>query len=543
MRLKSIIIKNKVFTVLTIIYLIWIAILILLAVIGPRVIVFYDALADPGLQDVSSQYSSVLPWYRYLVEPFAIIAFIFEYEFTWLLLVAIIYPFVRLFYVILRKKGRFRSDKYNQIRHVLTDIVYFTFKVFSITLLVILLIILIGFLIQGFFFVNRYFMLPIQIGIHLCFILLGIKVGYTLLKLFHSRLKLNLAKKIENNIRRESSKKTRITFNLKKELVFFSGIIFLLLGCNILLLSIQFPPHRIVPTTPLEDDEFLFDFHIHTTFSDGWLTPEERVIWYIEHGISGAAFSDHDNLRGARAAQDFVDKNGIDFVVWTAEEWTNHETDPEIHMNYFGLDEEIVPPESYTPGGPKAMNASDTISYVKANGGFITVNHYHYEPNPKGGMGAPYTLEQLRDWGVDGFEIINGGRYNDYEEIRDFCITNNLTCIAGSDIHTNEDLNTFIKLKLDDPNNKTIENIFKNLKNNTHEAVAIQFYPEIIDIPGDLTDLGLYVLEDFINYFLNVDAYQALSWIAWSSIFYSIFVLLYKKTKKVELKYLKFKIY
>jgi len=541
MHLKSFLLKNKVFSILTLIFSIWIIALVFLAVIGPRKIVFYDAL---GLNDVSSQYSSVLPWFRYIIEPFTIIAFIFEYEFTWLLPLLIIYPIIRVIYVFLRKKGKLYSKKYNQIRHILTDIIYFVFKVFSITLVVILLIILIGYLIQGFFFVNRYFMVPVQVGIHLCFLLTGIKVGYTLLKVFHPQLKLNLAGKIENNIRRARSKKTRFTYNFKKESVFFAGIIFLLLGTNIVLLSIQFPPHRIVPTTPLDDDEFLFDFHVHTSFSDGWLTPEERVLWYIEHGISGAAFSDHDNIRGARSAREFVEKNGLDFSVWIAEEWTNHETNPEIHINYFGLEEEIVPPESYTPGGPKVMNASELISYVKANGGFITVNHYHYELNPEGGFGTPYTLDQLRDWGVDGFEIINGGSYNRYSEIRQYCRNNSLICIAGSDIHTNEDLNTFIKLKLDDPANKTIANVFKNLRlgNNTHEAVAIQFYPDIVDIPGELTDLGFYVLEDFINYFLNIDAYQALSWIMWSSIFYIIFVLFYKKIKKVELEHLKHKI-
>ena len=539
MSLKSFLLKNKVFSIISLIFSIWMVVLVFLAVIGPRKIVFYDAL---GLIDVSSEYSSVLPWFRYIIEPFAIIAFIFEYEFTWLLLVIIVYPILRVIYVILRKSRRLNSRKYNQIRHVLTDFIYFVFKVFSITLVVILLIILIGYLIQGLFFVNRYFMVIVQIGIHLCYILMGIKVGYTLLKLIHPRLKLNLASKIENNVRRANSKKTRITYNLKKESVFFAGIVFLLLGTNIVLLSIAFPPHRIVPITPLDDDEFLFDFHVHTTFSDGWLTPEERVIWYIDHGISGAAFSDHDNIRGARLAREFVEKNGLDFIVWIAEEWTNHETSPEIHMNYFGLEEEIVPLESYTPGGPKAMNASEVISYVKANGGFITVNHYNYDTNPIGGFGAPYTLEQLRDWGVDGFEIINGGSYNKYTEIRQFCINNSLICIAGSDIHTNEDLNTFIKLKLDDPNNKTVANIFKNLKNNAHEAIAIQFYPDIVDMPGELKDLGLYVLEDFINYFLNIDAYQALSWIIWSFTIYVLLILFYKKIKKVELKRLVYKI-
>jgi len=532
MRLKSFLSKNKVFSILTLLFSIWIVILLVLAIIGTREIVFYDAL---GQIDISAEYSSVLPWLRYIIEPFAIIAFILEYEFTWLLLFLIIYPILRVIYVFSRKRGKLQSKKYNQLKHILNDIIYFAFKIFSITLVVILSIILIGYLFQRFFFVSRYFMVPVQVGIHLCFILLGIKVGYTLLKLIHPRLNLNLAGKIENNDRRAKSKNTRITYNLKKELVYFSGILFLLLGSNVILLSIQFPPHRIVPTTSLEDDEFLFDFHVHTTFSDGWLTPEERVLWYIEHGISGAAFSDHDNIRGALAAREFVENNGLNFTIWIAEEWTNHETDPEIHMNYFGLEEEIVPPESYTPGGPEVMNASELISYVKANGGFITVNHYHYELNPEGGFGTPYTLEQLRDWGVDGFEIINGGSYNKYEEIREFCINNSLICIAGSDIHTNEDLNTFTKLKLDDPSNKTIANIFKNLKNNTHETIAIQFYPKIVDFPGELTNLGFYVLEDLINYFLNIDTYQALSWIMWSSSIYLIFFLFYKKVKKADI--------
>ncbi len=532
MGLKSFLLKNKVFSVLSLLFSIWIVILLVLAVIGTREIVFYDAL---GQIDVSSEYSSVLPWLRYIIEPFAIIAFILEYEFTWLLLFLIIYPILRVVYVFLRKRGKLHSKKYNQLKHILNDIIYFAFKIFSITLVVILLIIVIGYLIQEFFFVSRYFMVPVQVGIHLCFILLGIKVGYTLLKLIHPRLNLNLAGKIENNNRRANSKNKRITYNLKKELVYFAGIIFLLLGSNVILLSIQFPPHRIVPTTSLEDDEFLFDFHVHTTFSDGWLTPEERVLWYIEHGISGAVFSDHDNIRGALAAREFVEKNRLDFIVWIAEEWTNHEPNPEIHMNYYGLEEEIVPPESYAVGGPRVMNASELIIYVKANGGFITVNHYHYEPNPEGGFGTPYTLEQLRDWGVDGFEIINGGSYNKYTQIRQFCLDNDLICIAGSDIHTNEDLNTFTKLKLDDPSNKTLENVFKNLKNNTHETIAIQFYPKIVDFPGELTDLGFYVLEDLINYFLNIDTYQALSWIIWSSSMYLIFYIFYKKVKKADI--------
>jgi len=189
------------------------------------------------------------------------------------------------------------------------------------------------------------------------------------------------------------------------------------------------------------------------------------------------------------------------------------------------------------------MNASDVINYVKANGGYITVNHYNVHDNPNGGIGVPYSLTQLRDWGVDGFEIVNSGSYSGkYVEIHDFCIANNLICMGGSDIHTNEDLNTFIKLKLADPTNLTFTNIFETLKNNTHEVIAIKHNPELVDFPGDLNDFGFYVLEDFINYIFNVDTYQALSWLIWSVIAYIILFLAYRKIKRVDLRLLKNKI-
>ena len=57
MRLKSFLLKNKVFSVLTLFFSVWIAILLVLAVIGTREIVFYDAL---GQIDISVEYSSVL---------------------------------------------------------------------------------------------------------------------------------------------------------------------------------------------------------------------------------------------------------------------------------------------------------------------------------------------------------------------------------------------------------------------------------------------------------------------------------------------------
>jgi len=536
MKIKSCIKNNKFFTSISLIFLIWFVFLVVLSIIGNRNVIFYDAL---GQVDVSSEYSSNLPLLRYIIEPYMAIAFILEYEFTWLILFFIFYPILRIIYLYLKKIGRISSKKYKYISYPLVDIISFSFKVLILVVFVIGMYILIGFSIQGYFFIGRYFMVPVQVGVHLAMILIVLKVAYILLNLFHPKLKLNLSKKFSHR-KIKRSKKFQL---IKRETIIYIGIGVLLLGTNIILISTPFQPHKIQPLIPLEDDEFLFDFHVHTIMSDGWLTVEERINWYLQQGISGAAFSDHDNIRGAKMAQKYVEEHNLDFTVFMAEEWTNNAPDPEIHMNYFGIAEEIVPLQSYSPSGPKAMNASEVIKYVKENGGYITVNHYNYDSNPNGGFGLPHSLEQLRDWGVDGFEIVNGGSYGGkYKEIRHFCITNNLICMGGSDIHTNEDINTFIKLKLANPTNLSITNIFETLKSNTHDVIAINLNPEKVDFPSDVNDFGFYVLEVFINYSLNMDVYQSLSWILWSGLVYLIFCFSYRKIKKVELEFLKHKI-
>ncbi|MBY9003367.1 MAG: hypothetical protein KGD73_05300 [Candidatus Lokiarchaeota archaeon] len=523
MNIKSLLTKNKWFTTITIGYLAWFSILLILLFNNVRQVTFYDTL---GQVDVSANYSSVFPVFRYVLEPFAIIAFILEMEFTWMFVFLMGYPIIRIVFVFARRKGNFKSRKLGLTLKIFRDVIEFSFKVLISAILIVLVIILIGFFIQGFFFVSRYFMIPIQIAVHFSIILIIIKTCYTVIKLIHPNLKLSYTKS-----KSKKPKRKKKDSQFKRELIYYVGIGVLLLGLNIVLISTPFSPHKVVPTIPLAEDEFLIDLHVHTVFSDGWLTPEERVLWYIEQGISIAAFSDHDNLRGGPIARKFVNDYNLDFTVLTAEEWTDHEND--IHINYYGIDEEIVPLESYTPGGPTAMNASDLIYYVKSNGGYITVNHYNYDPNPNGGNGVPYTLEQLRDWGVDGFEITNGGSYHGkYIQIRQFCLDNNLTCTAGSDIHINEDLNTFIKLRLVDPTNKSIDNIFRTLRNNTHEVVAIEFFPSVFNLEGDLDDFGFYVFEEFINYFLNTNMFQVISWIAWSSGCYLLFSLFYWRMKK-----------
>ena len=526
MSLGTTIKKNKLLSIVSAFFSIWFIFLIILCVINKREVIFYDALSQT---DVSSDYTSSFPLERYFIEPFMGLAYIFGMEFLWLIAFFILYLVFRVIYLGIKRIGIIKSEKYKTLMCPVDDWIRFAFKLFSIVVLVIGTIILIGYVVLGFYFVSRYFMVFVQLGIRIAFIILLIKSSYIIIKLLHPNFKLNYESRKEKKLPKKDGKVSNSLRVGKRELIYMLGTAYLFLAANILLISIPFPTHRI--ETNLADDEFLFDFHGHTTMSDGWLTPEQRVQYYIKHGISGAAFSDHDNIRGAKAAQKFVEESGLDFLVFIAEEWTQHK--PEIHINYYGIEETIVPLESDNPF-TMVMNASEMIKYVKGKGGYVIVNHYNANPNKNGGLGVPYNFTDLMNWGVDGFEIVNGDSVQE-REIREFCLNNSLICLGGSDVHTNEDLNCILKLRLDDPTNMSIANIFQNLARNDHEVIAIKLHSNLINFPDDINDLGFEIFEDYLNYLLNLNSIQVLSWIIWSCLVYILFFLCHRKVKKANL--------
>jgi len=388
-------------------------------------------------------------------------------------------------------------------------------------------ILFVGYLMYGWLIVANSFSLVLHLATVIGVFIIALKIGYNLYILYHPHLRIkSKLKHITDNI---GKKIGTLTF---KEVKLFVGTFFILFAINISLLSTPLPMPEIVPAN-IDENEFLFDFHVHTTMSDGHLTPEQRVLWYLDHGIHGAAFSDHHNTRGGLAAREFVEKYNLDFTVIVAQEYTD---DPEqIHLNVFGIEEDITP-KDYTAGpyAPNEMNCEETIKWVKNNGGYVFVNHYVWVP------GAPFTYEQLRDWGVDGFEIINGGDYDGgYPGVRDFCIANNLTCLAGSDIHLNRELNTFVRFRLDDPTNLTLDNIFNTLRKNEHQCVAIpeRAYYENFHPMGDFDEIP-----EFLDYIFTLDTFQSISWMVWSMIVYLSMVLIIRRVQHASLGKLRYKI-
>lgn len=490
--------------------------LVIVTIIPASATILYDIYT--GSRVVTSYQAIILPL-RYFFEPFIGLTFVFGFEHNpldVLTLLIVFYIVLRVALLIVNRVILARSEKKEVFTLYVTNVLNFFGKYGLLTVLGIGLTILFGFILFGFLWVANAFDFFLHLGAYTGLALLVGKTIHVLVVYYHPRL--TLKKKVH--------KKTlwKVLSRIKKEALYF-GVAFLLLFCmNNWFLGIPFPGHYIQAN--LAPDEILIDMHVHTTMSDGMLTPEARVLWYMSQGIQAATILDHHHPYGALAAKAFVERWNLPFTVWIGQEFT---ADPEnVHLNIYGIDVPLTP-EGYTHGpAPNVMNVSEAIIYTKANGGYVIVSHYRRNST------ARYTYEDLRDWGVDGFAIGNGGdEVNGFNEIRAFCIANNLIMLSTTDSHMNYELNAFTKIKLNDPdpNNRSLDQIFESLRTNTPECIIIPKYPYYRKYDSDDPFARLYALND---YMIDMDVLQLLSWILWSAGGLCLLVLAIYKVKKMD---------
>ncbi|HEY8820166.1 MAG TPA: PHP domain-containing protein, partial [Dehalococcoidia bacterium] len=99
------------------------------------------------------------------------------------------------------------------------------------------------------------------------------------------------------------------------------------------------------------------DLHSHTHFSrDGLTTPDQYVQRSVEHGITCAAVSDHNNIDGAIAVRRLAP-----FKVIISEEIRS--TEGEI-IGYF-LHDPV----------PKRLTPEETVRAIREQGGIVGVPH------------------------------------------------------------------------------------------------------------------------------------------------------------------------
>lgn len=78
------------------------------------------------------------------------------------------------------------------------------------------------------------------------------------------------------------------------------------------------------------------DLHLHSTASDGTLSPAEVMRRVAEFGLQGASLTDHDTADGIAEAREEAARLGIDFI--SGIELSSGDGTREIHVLGYGLD-------------------------------------------------------------------------------------------------------------------------------------------------------------------------------------------------------------
>ncbi len=219
-------------------------------------------------------------------------------------------------------------------------------------------------------------------------------------------------------------------------------------------------------------DTVLVNFHCHSIFSDGELTPEALVANMSASGVKYAALTDHDSLEGlprfveALHSHNIAGFPGVELTTW----FENRE----VHLLGYGFDptdsnlietlrsiRQIHESEvlsiagslrkkgSHTrfthlkePGGQSAapqgkLELDRAIDLVHRAGGRTFLAHPQvYESNP--GKLEQFIL-RLKELGLDGIEALTDpDQEPSIDDLAAFARKNNLLICAGTDIHDPE---------------------------------------------------------------------------------------------------------
>jgi predicted metal-dependent phosphoesterase TrpH len=217
----------------------------------------------------------------------------------------------------------------------------------------------------------------------------------------------------------------------------------------------------------------ILDSHTHTSKSDGKLSTQQLLKYLKAQGYNAVIVTDHQSAQP-----------GLDAVKVAEAEYPNGEmlvipgmeyTSCRIHMNFYGVNETVKVPQAF----PTDDQLREAIAKVHSLGGLVIVNHLPWSFSPEDGQGGATRLQrhptrdQLREWGVDGFEVVAGDTL-DYPTLQ-FCQQHNLVMMSGSDSHRPTGTFGWNILNLQGGEPRTAGSVLKALKERRHQ---ILFKPE-----------------------------------------------------------------
>lgn len=295
----------------------------------------------------------------------------------------------------------------------------------------------------------------------------------------------------------KSSKKKKIL----KKLADIPLIIGLWFTFFVFTIFIPLPNNTIINNS---DHSVLVATHAHTKYShDGLISQEDQWKWHKKNGYDAFYITDHNNHNHTL---EFVNSQRnkafpMEPLVMCGEEFSGKN-----HLSLLGLKRKF---------STKGLSHEAVVDSVHANGGVVLVNHWF--------DGEKMSLENLKQLGVDGFEIENTATErtydrNVYKKLKSFVSENNLIMHGGLDFHGYGNVcsiwNAF-KIPNWDKMNPTLkeESILSIFKSHDQDKLQVLLYQ----------DRPYYNSENLIfrpvitvfNYFRTLNIYQVASWFFW----------------------------
>ena len=143
------------------------------------------------------------------------------------------------------------------------------------------------------------------------------------------------------------------------------------------------------------------DLHIHSTMSDGTLTPEEIVREACQKGLSVIAISDHDTIAGVRAALRAAEGTGL--TVIPAVEISTDYKRVEVHIlgYYIDLDDATLAEKLSYVRDARLLRAEKIVQKLRGLGVAVTLDEVLAESDGQS-LGRPHVAAALVRKGVCG---------------------------------------------------------------------------------------------------------------------------------------------
>jgi 3',5'-nucleoside bisphosphate phosphatase len=144
----------------------------------------------------------------------------------------------------------------------------------------------------------------------------------------------------------------------------------------------------------------MIDLHMHTTFSDGSITPEELVAMVIESGLTAVAITDHDNTQSYLPALEAAKDTSLEIIPGIEiNTWFNNQ---EVHVLGYYIDpnNEMLQEVCREHNCAREEQMNRLVDLMQKHGKVrVTLEDIQSHSRPGGTIGRPHVAKAIVEKG------------------------------------------------------------------------------------------------------------------------------------------------